>query len=271
MSWSEEVKVRFSDREDAEKWDQMYEGEAATLEEEFFRMRRDFTVRYLTDRFDKTIPICDLGCGAAPVTYEMLKRGHNIVGADYSLDMLMNAKRRLIAGGISDRPLVNCNGETLPFQDEMFDCVVCLGVISYVENYENIIKEINRILKPGGTVLISFRNKYNLISNDPVSLLKNIVNMTLIALRLREPDKFRIGHYMICREVMQTVQSNGFKFETFKGIGFGPYSVWGNKFLGIKNAIRFSNFVTRTAERFGLNFLFKIASDVNILIYTKDN
>jgi len=270
MSWSEEVKVRFSDQEDAAKWDRMYEGNAATLEEEFFRLRRDFTVDYLTDKFDKAVPIFDLGCGAAPVTYEMLKRGHNIVGADYSLDMLMNATRRLMAGGVSERPLVNSNGETLPFQDEMFECVVCLGVISYVENYENVIKEINRVLKPGGTVIISFRSKYNLLSNDPVSLFKNIVKNVLIKLKLRRPDKFRIGHYMVCSEVMHTIQSNGFEFETFKGIGFGPYSVWGNKFLSVKNAIKFSSFITRTAERFGFGYLFKIASDVNILIYTKD-
>ena len=181
MSWKEEVKVRFSQQDAAQKWDLMYETDTVSLDEDCFRLRRDYTVDYLVSNFDQNTPICDLGCGAGPVTFEMLKRGYNVVGLDYSIDMLSNAKRRLIAGGISGRPLINSNAETLPFQDEMFDCVVCLGVISYVENYENIIKEIHRVLRPGGTVVISFRNKYNLVSNDPVALTKFLAKKLLVS------------------------------------------------------------------------------------------
>lgn len=270
MSWKEDVKARFSQKEAASKWDLMYEKDTASLEEENFRLRRDYTVDYIVNNFDKTVSICDLGCGAGPVTYEMLKRGYNIVGLDYSFDMLQNAKRRLIAGGITGRPLINSNGETLPFQDEMFDCVVCLGVISYVENYENIIKEIFRILKPGGTVLISFRNKYNLIANDPIALLKLLVKTALVTLRLRERDKFRIGHYMVARDVVRLVNSNGFVFEKFKGIGFGPYSFWHKKLFDEDTSIRISSFITRLADVLRAGFVFKLASDVKILIFRKD-
>ena len=271
MGWSEEVKERFSSREDATKWDQMYEDDAATVEEEFFRRRRDFTVEYVSQNFAESAKILDLGCGAAPVTYEMLKRGYDIVGADYSFDMLSNAQRRLKAGGISRLPLVNSNGETLPFADAHFDCVVCLGVISYVEGYENIIKDIRRVLKPGGTAIISYRNKRNLFCSDPVSLAKHFVKKLLIAVSLRGPDKFRIGRYMLLEEVRETIERNGLKLQFFKGIGFGPFSVWDQQLFSVSKAIKINNFITSVADKSGFEFWFKTAADVHVLVYKKTN
>jgi ubiquinone/menaquinone biosynthesis C-methylase UbiE len=269
MGWSEDVKARFSDQEDAAKWDQMYEDEATTVEEEFFRRRRDYTVDYVSRNFDKSAKICDLGCGAAPVTFEMLKRGYDIVGVDYSFDMLRNAKRRLEAGGVSRVPLVNSNGETLPFADGQFDCVVCLGVISYVEGYAKIIKEIRRILKPGGTAIISYRNKSCLFCNDPVTLPKHLVKKVLISLSLREPDKFRIGRYMLLKEVQETIERTGLKYLLFKGIGFGPHSIGGRKLLSVPKAIKFNDFITSIANKLGFESWYRTAADVHILIYTK--
>ena len=65
------------------KWDRMYEEETSSLEDENYRLRRNYTVDHIINSFDKSVQICDLGCGAGPVTYEMLKRGYNIVGLDY--------------------------------------------------------------------------------------------------------------------------------------------------------------------------------------------
>ena len=151
----------------------------------------------------------------------------------------------------------------------MFDCVVCLGVISYVENYENIIKEIFRILKPGGTVVLSFRNKYNLLANDPIALSKHLMKQMLITLKLRKPDKFRIGHYMVSREVSGLIKSNGFEFQSFKGIGFGPYAFWHRRLFRENVSIKISSFITQLASKLRAGFAFKLGTDVNILIFKK--
>jgi SAM-dependent methyltransferase len=185
--------------------------------------------------------------------------------------MLENAKQRLIAGGFTntDELLFRGNGERTPFENETFNCVVCLGVISYVEQYENIIKEIFRVLKPGGVVLISFRNKYNLVSNDPVGLSKFLIKNTLTSLRLREPDKFKIGRYMDAREVKDTATACGLEFESFKGIGFGPYSFWHKKLFSEDTSIKISRKMTHVADRLGAGFAFRLATDVNILVFRK--
>ena len=72
----------------------MYEEETKNLADEHFRVRRNFTVDYILGRFDKAASICDLGCGAGPVTVDLITHGYRVVGVDYSFDMLENARRR---------------------------------------------------------------------------------------------------------------------------------------------------------------------------------
>src|SRR5205807_185694 len=45
--------------------------------------------------------------------------------------------------------------EQVPFEDNTFDAVVCLGVIEYLASDEQAVREIRRVLKPGGSAVIS--------------------------------------------------------------------------------------------------------------------
>src|SRR5260370_25436688 len=45
--------------------------------------------------------------------------------------------------------------ERLPFPDDTFDAVVCLGVIEYLAADDRALREIWRVLRPGGTAVIS--------------------------------------------------------------------------------------------------------------------
>ena len=45
--------------------------------------------------------------------------------------------------------------EGLPFEDNSFDSIICIEVFLYLDHYTKAIKEIHRLLKPGGTAFIS--------------------------------------------------------------------------------------------------------------------
>lgn len=47
------------------------------------------------------------------------------------------------------------DGKTFPFQDNAFDSILCNQVLEHVFNPESFLKEINRVLKPGGKILLS--------------------------------------------------------------------------------------------------------------------
>lgn len=96
--------------------------------------------------------VLEVGCGTGTLLTEMLKRGYKAYGVDASKPMLRQARLKLEAAGFSSR-LVQARVEALPFPDESFETVVSTFPSSYIVNLE-ALKEINRVLYPGGRLVI---------------------------------------------------------------------------------------------------------------------
>jgi SAM-dependent methyltransferase len=77
----------------------------------------------------------------------MIQASRTRIAATYSGD-----KADLIAGDI----------ESLSFRDSSFDLIIAAGVIEYLETDEKVLHGLHRILKPGGVLILSVRNKVNL-------------------------------------------------------------------------------------------------------------
>jgi ubiquinone/menaquinone biosynthesis C-methylase UbiE len=60
--------------------------------------------------------------------------------------------------------VVDLNTDKLPYPDDYFDLVTCTEVIEHIEHYRETLREINRVLKPGGYAIISTPNILNLKS-----------------------------------------------------------------------------------------------------------
>ncbi len=91
----------------------------------------------------------DCGCGTG-ILLNFLSSNHRfkrIYGLDLSLDMLMNARQK--------HKLVNMDMETLPIKDNTIEVVVCRGSLHHTARTESVIKEVHRILIPGGFFVIS--------------------------------------------------------------------------------------------------------------------
>ncbi|MCA9268729.1 MAG: class I SAM-dependent methyltransferase [Planctomycetales bacterium] len=48
--------------------------------------------------------------------------------------------------------------ERFPYGDEQFDCVTCLEGLEHIENYHHVLRECQRVLRPGGTLIVSTPN-----------------------------------------------------------------------------------------------------------------
>src|SRR3974390_2891953 len=92
--------------------------------------------------------ILDIGCAAGGEIPEFLRRGFSVIGIDLSSRMLEFARQRF-AG---DREVQFCRAdvERLPFSSQSMDHVVCLGVFEFLQDYSPALKEIHRVLRPGG-------------------------------------------------------------------------------------------------------------------------
>ncbi|MFN2507440.1 MAG: class I SAM-dependent methyltransferase [Chthoniobacterales bacterium] len=60
--------------------------------------------------------------------------------------------------------VVDLNTGPLPYPDASFDLVTCTEVIEHLEHYEGVMREISRVLRPGGVLVVSTPNVLNLRS-----------------------------------------------------------------------------------------------------------
>ncbi len=100
--------------------------------------------------------ILDIATGTADLAIEAVKLNPvKIFGIDISTDMLEIGRKKIIAKNLRDKiELIEGDSEKLIFSDNKFDAVtVGFGVRNF-ENLKTGLKEMNRVLKPGGTTII---------------------------------------------------------------------------------------------------------------------
>lgn len=262
----EQTERRFSRAGSAQLWDDMYSGPTISLADENFRRRRDYAIEYLAASLSQRARVLDLGCGTGPVLAELRRRGLACVGIDYAPDMLAFAAERLRRLAVDDSGLLRGDCRRIPFPDASFDAVVCLGVISYVQRYDEVLREVRRVLKPGGVMIVSFRNKFAPLLLDPVSALKFLVKACLGRSRAQP---YKIGRFMDHREVTREAAAAGFSLRAFKGIGIGPLRLNGARLLGERASMTLSAACSDFLGATGSTRAMKWIADVSIWVYAK--
>jgi ubiquinone/menaquinone biosynthesis C-methylase UbiE len=117
-----------------------------------------------TDKQDRDLTILDAGAGDGlsglalhkyfPSSSSMYQTKTTIIGTDISAQMLQIAKQR---GCYSSVQEVDLNKLPLPFEDDTFDAISCVGVMTYVDPTKSLLQEFCRITKPGGYICYTHR------------------------------------------------------------------------------------------------------------------
>jgi demethylmenaquinone methyltransferase/2-methoxy-6-polyprenyl-1,4-benzoquinol methylase len=126
---------------------------------------RKKAVKFLAAKKPKSI--LDVASGTADFAIEGLKTGADkVTGVDISAKMLEIGKQKIQQLGLHEKvQLQLADAEQLPFSDNSFDAItVGFGVRNF-ENLDKGLKEMLRVLKPGGTVVIlEFSKPHGLFS-----------------------------------------------------------------------------------------------------------
>jgi ubiquinone/menaquinone biosynthesis C-methylase UbiE len=108
----------------------------------------------ITDRVARERPgrVLDWGCGHGQISHLLRQRGVDVVAFDYA-EGSEPAMVRLehypeIEAHVSGDPVL------LPFPDQHFDAVLSCGVLEHVQRPADSLRELHRVLKPGGRLLI---------------------------------------------------------------------------------------------------------------------
>jgi SAM-dependent methyltransferase len=100
--------------------------------------------------------ILDVACGRGEFLHYASKHGLQVVGVDLSPVAIDAARARL--GG--DAELHLGSGEQLPFDDDSFEYVTCLGSLEHFTDPLQGAREIARVLRPDGTALVLVPNLF---------------------------------------------------------------------------------------------------------------
>ena len=92
--------------------------------------------------------LLDVGCGTGIIT-ELFNC--NKIGIDPSEKLVLQAKKRINA--------IIGKGENLPFENKHFDKIICLTAIHNFDDYKKGIKEMKRVCKDYGKIIITILKK----------------------------------------------------------------------------------------------------------------
>ncbi len=133
---------------------------------------RASTLGRITDRLEDVLlrdllgdvagrAVLDLGCGDGKLAVRLAALGALVVGLDSDPAMLRAAASRAAAAGVGV-DFAAGRAQTLPFPDQRFDVVVTVTVLCFVPDAEAAFREIARVLRPGGAVVIGELGRWNL-------------------------------------------------------------------------------------------------------------
>jgi demethylmenaquinone methyltransferase / 2-methoxy-6-polyprenyl-1,4-benzoquinol methylase len=98
--------------------------------------------------------VLDVATGTAAVALELVRQKDcNVVGVDLTPQMLEEGRRRVVLAAATKKvQLQQGDARALPFEDDLFDAVTFTYLLRYVDDPEATLRELVRVVKPGGTV-----------------------------------------------------------------------------------------------------------------------
>lgn len=140
--------------------------------------------------------VLDLGCAFGFATLRLAHKGYETVGVDNSARYIAWAKRRHPQG-----QYLLASAEALPLPDANFDGVLFLDVLEHVVDESAVIREIQRILKPGGTLILSVPHRGLLGWLDSLNVYARLVQATSYGLFPQEIAQTGIHRHYSLKEV----------------------------------------------------------------------
>jgi len=217
-------------RHSAGYWKEIYE--RSGFEAALYRLRRNSALA-LIDRLKlpPQSPILEVGCGAGLTAVGLAERGYRVDAIDSVAPMIETARKIAQGAGLQDRVRLSVGDvHGLAFRTASFAAILAMGVAPWLEALEGPLREMARVLRPGGLLLLSTDNRWCLNHIlDPrcfpaLRPMRRKLREMLEGARVCRPlTRPRLRMYSI-KEVDRLVTAAGLNKVEGKTVGFGPFS-----------------------------------------------
>lgn len=148
------------DQSSDERFTSYYEQASASDENEArVRRARDAILRLLAHHGGDTsaLDVLDIGCNAGTLSNSWAELGHRVHAIDINEPLLEIARQRSAEAGFDIDYRLGSAVE-LPWPDESMDVAVALELLEHVEDWEAVVQEMMRVVRPGGVIFLSTTN-----------------------------------------------------------------------------------------------------------------
>ena len=236
MSYDELVQQHF--RSTLPYWEEIYADR--TVYGRIYQERARRAIAYV-DRIGlpSGAPVLEMGCGPGVITTALARKGVTVWAIDSLEEMVERTQAVAHAAGVGSRVFTQTGHvDNVPFADATFELVVLIGVSEWLVSLRQPLREICRVLKPGGHLVISADNNWPLhqildpVFNPALKPLKRRVGQVLrsAGLRARRP---RFHAYSLAGFDGE-LGAAGFDKITSQTIGFGPFTLGTRRVLSEK-------------------------------------
>jgi SAM-dependent methyltransferase len=189
--------------------------------------------------------VLDVGCGTGVDLVRFARGGARATGVDIAESAIALARKNFSHRGLRGDLLV-ADGERLPFADGRFDFVFAHGVAQYTTDGERLVREVHRVLKPGGEAVFQGYNRISWLNALSALMKVDLEHEGAPVLRKYSPAEFRslVSVFPDVRIIYERFPVKSRLHGGWKGLAFNTF------FVGTFNALP-----RALVERYGWHLL----------------
>jgi ubiquinone/menaquinone biosynthesis C-methylase UbiE len=194
--------------------------------------------------------VLEVGCGAGLTTAELACRGYRVDAVDSVAEMVDLTRRHAAETGVAERvKTVVADIHRLLFPNEHFSLVIVVGVLPWLEAIYEPIREVGRVTKAGGYLIVNMDNRWRL--HELLDPRLNLVHTPIrkLARSLRHRNHLLQTQRCSPREFDAILHKAGYTKIHGTVLGFGPFTLLGKTVLPDSVGIKVHDVLQRYANR----------------------
>ncbi|MFH1455582.1 MAG: class I SAM-dependent methyltransferase [archaeon] len=138
------------------KWGDHLDPHSFDTKEEYFLFLQLMKVyEFIPSIIPKGKEVLDAGCGEGYGANYLAKKGFQVIAIDINKKTIIEARKKYRESCL----FLQLNAEKLPYKNETFDAIMSSHVIEHLKNDAGYVKELQRVLKKGGKLILTTPNK----------------------------------------------------------------------------------------------------------------
>ena len=174
-------------------------------------------LRYVADRVRlRDAEVLDVGCGGGLLSEALAGEGARVTAIDLAPDLLKIARLHGLESGVSVDYRLTAVEALADERPASFDAITCMEMLEHVPDPSSVIGACARLLKPGGTLVLSTLNR------TPAAFALAIVGAEYIA-RLLPTGTHRYRDFIRPSELAAWLREAGLQLDDVAGLVYEPW------------------------------------------------